>query len=97
VSRRAFLGYERWVRRAVGNYRDFVQGFYTPEFAEVMMHPSDKLQLRQAVTSLLAGHGFDCFAVSWRIAIFRAITRANKHLQLTPRLSDRRAAAQALA
>jgi flavin-dependent dehydrogenase len=97
VSRRAFLGYERWVRRAVGNYRDFVRGFYTPEFAEVMMHPSDKLQLRQAVTSLLAGHGFDCFAVSWRIAIFRAITRANKHLYLTPRLSDRREAAQAIA
>jgi len=49
------------------------------------------------VTSLLAGHGFDCFAVSWRIAIFRAITRANRHLRLTPRLSDRREAAQAIA
>jgi flavin-dependent dehydrogenase len=93
VSRRAFLGYERWLRRAVGSYHRFVEGFYTPEFAEVMMYPSDRLQLRQAVTSLLAGHVVDCFPVAWRIAVFRAITVANKHLNLTPRLPGRREAA----
>ena len=93
---RDFADYERFVTRAVGSYSEFVKGFYTPEFAEVMMHPSDKLQLRQAVTSLLAGHGFDNFAVSWRIAIFRGITHANRRFNLTPRLPGRREAAALL-
>lgn len=57
------------------------------------MRPSDRLQLRQAVTSLLAGHGIDRFEVTWRIHIFRAITYANRRWRLTPRLTGRREAA----
>lgn len=88
-----FAEYERYVTRSVSAYREFVRGFYNPEFAEVMMHPSDKFQLRQAVTSLLAGHGLEKWALSWRIALFRAITLANRRLPLTPRLASRRALA----
>lgn len=88
-----FADYERYVARSVSAYREFVRGFYNPEFAEVMMHPSDKFQLRQAVTSLLAGHGLEKWALSWRIALFRAITLANRRLPLTPRLASRRALA----
>ena len=76
-------------------YRDFATGFYTPEFAEMMMHPSDTLQLRQAVTSLLAGYVVGHFRVDWRIAIFRSLIRANKYLKLTPRLPERREATNA--
>jgi 2-polyprenyl-6-methoxyphenol hydroxylase-like FAD-dependent oxidoreductase len=94
--RAAFSSYERWLARAVAGYRDFVTGFYTPEFAEVMMHPSDRLQLRQAVTSLLAGYGVDRFEVNWRIRVFRVITRLNRHYRLTPRLEERRRAAMEL-
>jgi flavin-dependent dehydrogenase len=92
LRRGAFRGYERWLGRAFTVYRGFVQGFYTPEFVEVLMHPSDRLQLRQAVTSLLAGYGVDHFDVTWRIWIFRAITRLNRRLELTPRLAGRREA-----
>lgn len=91
-SRRAFRSYERWLNKTVDTYRDFVKGFYRPEFAEVMMHPSDNLQLRQAVTSLLAGHS-DSLSVAWRIWIFRNITRLNKDHRLVPRLHARRQAA----
>ena len=91
-----FREYERWLRRTVGTYRDFVRGWYQPEFAEVMMHPSDRFELRQAVTSLLAGHGTEQFGVAWRIFVFRAVTRANKRWALTPRLAGRREEAPAL-
>jgi flavin-dependent dehydrogenase len=90
LGRSSFSRYERWLRRALRTYRDFVKGFYRPEFAEVMMHPSDRLELRQAVTSVLAGYGVGHFAVAWRIAIFRAITRLNRRYRLTPRLAGRR-------
>jgi flavin-dependent dehydrogenase len=89
VSRRAFIGYELWMRRAIDEYRRFVKGFYTPGFAEVLMHPSDKFQLRQAVTSLLAGHAVGRFDVTWRIRIFQAIAVANRRMALTPRLPGR--------
>ncbi len=96
-KRSAFSAYDRWLHRGITTYRNFVKGFYAPEFVEVMMHPSDKLQLRQAVTSLLAGHGVDSFDVTWRIWIFRAITRVNRRFALTPRLPGRREAAMDLA
>lgn len=89
VRRASFKGYERWVARTVGAYRDFVKGWYTPEFAEVMMQPSDTLQLRQAVTSLLSGRVNE-LPVMWRIWLFRAVTRLNRHFALVPRLPGRR-------
>jgi flavin-dependent dehydrogenase len=89
-KRSMFSSYERFAKSAVRAYRDFVKGFYTPEFAEVMMHPSDFLQLRQAVTSLLAGYGVGRREVDWRIRVFRLITKLNRRFPLTPRLPGRR-------
>jgi flavin-dependent dehydrogenase len=88
--RRQFVAYERWVRRSVARYRDFVRGFYHPAFVEVLLHPSDWMGLRAAVTSLLAGHGVDRFDVNWRVLLFRSVARLNRTLQLVPRLPGRR-------
>ena len=94
-DRAQFSGYERSVSKNVDTYRKFVKGFYTPEFIEVLMAPSDWLQLRGAITSLLAGYGVDRFDVNWRVLIFRAIARANKKWSLVPRLSELRRGATA--
>ncbi len=88
-SRRAFLGYERSQQRAIATYRRFVKGFYTPELVDLLMHPSDWLDLRRAVTSLLAGH-VDSFSVGWRIGVFRTLAWMNRRWSLTPRLKGRR-------
>jgi flavin-dependent dehydrogenase len=89
-KRRRFVAYERWVQRSVARYRDFVRGFYHPAFVEVLIHPSDWMGLRAAVTSLLAGHGVDRFDVNWRVLLFRFVARLNRTLQLVPRLPGRR-------
>jgi flavin-dependent dehydrogenase len=89
-----FRDYEEYVRRIVSRYRSFVKGFYTPEFAEVLMAPSDWLKLRAAITSLLAGHGVDRFDVNWRVLVFRAIALLNSRLMFVPRLAGRREAYQ---
>lgn len=91
-SRTALLPYERWVKEGVEVYRKFVRGFYRPEFVEVLLHPSDWMGLRAAVTSLLAGHGLDRTDVRLRATLFHVIARANRHLTLVPRLSGRRVA-----
>jgi len=59
-----------------------------------MMNPTDRLQLRQAVTSLLAGGAAKSFSVTWRIWLFRAITRMNRDWPLVPRIPGRREAAR---
>jgi flavin-dependent dehydrogenase len=92
-ERRHFVAYERKMRSLVATYTSFVKGFYTPEFAELLLHPSDKFQLRAAITSLLAGHGARSFSLSWRVALFRFLARLNRDLPLTPRLSGRRSRA----
>jgi geranylgeranyl reductase family protein len=89
-DRSQFLAYEREVLKNVATYRRFVRGFYTPEFVDVLMSPSDWLELRAAITSLLAGYGVDRFQVNWRVLVFRAIARANKRFSLVPRVLERR-------
>jgi flavin-dependent dehydrogenase len=86
--------YERWLRGLVEGYRAFVHGFYKPEFVEAMMNPTDRLKLRQAVTSILAGGAAKSFSVTWRIWLFHAITRMNKDWPLVPRIPGRREAAR---
>ena len=90
-GRAQFAAYERETSKSVATYRRFVKGFYTPEFVDVLMSPSDWLSLRAAITSLLAGYGVDRFDVNWRVLVFRAIAHANKKLGLVPRIFEPRA------
>ncbi len=89
-ERSRFVGYERETQKNVATYRRFVKGFYTPEFVDVLMSPSDWLSLRAAITSLLAGFGVDHFEVNWRVQVFRAIARANKRFGFVPRVLEPR-------
>ncbi len=91
-ERARFAGYERRVRRLVATYTEFVKGFYTPEFGELLLHPSNALGLRAAVTSLLAGHGNKTLGMRLRVALFHALVRINRSVPLVPRLPERRAA-----
>jgi len=92
-SRREFLAYEAWVQRHVRTYRRFVKGFYRPEFVELLMAPSDFLDLRAAVTSFLAGFGVDQPKVRARVWVFVGLSKLNGRFPLAPRIAGRRAAA----
>jgi flavin-dependent dehydrogenase len=89
-SRREFLAYEAWVRKQVETYKKFVKGFYRPEFVELLMAPSDFLELRAAVTSLLAGFGVDKPEVNARVLVFMGLAKLNKRFSLVPRIRGRR-------
>jgi flavin-dependent dehydrogenase len=89
-SRREFVAYEAWVRKQVDAYKKFVKGFYKPEFVELLMAPSEFLDLRAAITSLLAGFGVDRPEVNARVLVFLGLAKLNKRFTLVPRLSGRR-------
>ena len=92
-ERARFIGYEREAQKNIATYRRFVKGFYTPEFVDVLMSPSDWLSLRAAITSLLAGFGVDRFEVNWRVHVFRAIARANRRFGFVPKVLEPRPSA----
>jgi flavin-dependent dehydrogenase len=87
-----FAAYQSTMRRLFSTYSKFVRGFYRPEFCELLLHPSDRFELRRAVISLLAGHGAGRFSIAWRVALFHRLARANRHLALAPRVAGRRQA-----
>lgn len=89
-ERARFVAYEREMQRLVGTYTDFVKGFYTPEFGELLLEPSDKLGLRAAITSLLAGHGNKTLGMSARVALFHVLARLQRRVPLVQRLPERR-------
>ncbi len=89
-SRREFVAYEAWVFKQVDAYKKFVKGFYKPEFVELLMAPSEFLDLRAAITSLLAGFGVDRPEVNARVLVFLGLAKLNKRFPLVPRLSGRR-------
>src|SRR5882724_9383138 len=89
-SRREFLAYEAWVLKQVEAYKKFVKGFYKPEFVELLMAPSNFLDLRAAITSLLAGFGVDRPEINARVLVFLGLAKLNKRFSLAPRLTGRR-------
>lgn len=89
-GRREFEAYEAWVMKQVETYKKFVKGFYKPEFVELLMRPSDFLDLRAAITSLLAGFGVDRPEINARVLVFLGLTKLNKRFALAPRLAGRR-------
>lgn len=84
-GRAEFVGYERRMRRLVATYTEFVKGFYTPEFGELLLHPTDKLGLRAAITSLLAGHGKKTLGMGVRVALFHLLAQVHRRVPLVPR------------
>ena len=86
-------GYERRLLHTMDTYRAFVRGWYEPSLSELLMAPTDKLQLRAAVTTLLAGYGDNNLGVKWRLGVFDALVKANTERVLAERLPGRRGAA----
>jgi flavin-dependent dehydrogenase len=89
-SRREFVAYETWMFKQVEAYKKFVKGFYRPEFVELLMTPSEFLDLRAAITSLLAGFGVDRPEINARVLVFLGLAKLNKRFRVVPRISGRR-------
>jgi flavin-dependent dehydrogenase len=92
----SFDQYRDWLADKLTIYGELVRGFYHPEFVDLLMHPTDNMRLREAVTSALSGYA-DHPDVAWRLRAFLNAVRANKDLELCPRLPGRREAAERLA
>jgi hypothetical protein len=80
---REFAGYVRLMRYNQHLYRRFIYGWYEPGFMELLLSPSQKLQLQAAVTSVLAGAPRS-WQLSWRLRVFEFLVRINQRFGLVP-------------
>ena len=82
-----FDRYQRRMQKVMKIYLTFVRGWYRQEFIETVLNPQNILQIVPAVNAVLAGNVGTSFALTWRLALFRAIVRAQRHFPLCPPLS----------
>jgi flavin-dependent dehydrogenase len=69
-SARALRAYEREHRRRVRTIFRLIRAYYRPAFLEMFMNPSDVLELKAAVTTMLAGNADLKLRLRWRVELF---------------------------
>jgi flavin-dependent dehydrogenase len=84
-ARKLLAHYERTVNRAMDVYLRFVNAWYTNEFIEVFLNPTDMLQIQPAVNAVLGGNIGNSFAIRWRMSVFYLLVWLQRYLPLCPR------------
>jgi flavin-dependent dehydrogenase len=92
-GRRALRVFERQVRQATARLTWLIYRINDPVFRYMLMHPSNRLRIRDGLLSLLAGEIFDCSrATRLRVLVFKLIYHALRVLR-PPELRARPASA----
>ena len=82
-----FGRYEKTINQAMDIYLRFVDSWYTKEFIEVFMNPTDFLQIPPAVNAVLGGNVGTSFSIRWRMSIFYFFVWLQRFIPLSPRLT----------
>jgi flavin-dependent dehydrogenase len=85
-SRRALRRYQRLMRRNQDLYFKFIHGWYTPGFMELLLSPTRRFQMVQAIVSVLAGSATLSWGVWVRLQVFFALAWANRRLHFVPEI-----------
>ncbi len=73
LSSKAFVGYERVVRRRYHHFRRFAVGFYDPAFRELWFMRPRRLTVYQAIVSVLAGNWRPSLMTRLKVEVFFAV------------------------
>lgn len=76
--------YTKELKQNVRIMRDLIEVYYDRKSFSVFMSPTDRLELFQAVNSIVAGNSKPNFALKWRFRLFLLICRINKRFRLVP-------------
>jgi len=80
---RLFADYTRLMRYNQRLYRRFIYGWYEPGFMELLLSPTHRFKLLEAVTSVLAGAP-RTWQLSWRLRMFELLVRLNQRVGFVP-------------
>jgi flavin-dependent dehydrogenase len=84
---RARRDYIAFVEGSTGIFFRLIRGYYDHSFRELFLNGTGPLKVHRAVLSILAGQVFPrpAFALRWRLQLFYALQRLNRHVPLVPR------------
>ncbi len=82
----AMKRYEKDTRIRIGMYWEFIEKFYTENFAQLFFQPTNRLGMVCAVNAVLAGCTNLPFAVKWRLRVFFFFVWLNKIFPVTARI-----------
>lgn len=85
AARRAFAAYDREQRRRYRFFRRFVLAYYTPEFRDILLVPTRKLGLSDALVTALAGNSRPSLATRLRLELLFALVRVQRRFPIVPR------------
>ena len=87
--RRLFQKYSGSLNRITDIYPTFATAWYRrgKKFLEVILNPTDRMQIAAAVTAVLAGNYGKSFAVKWRMWLFYFFVYAQKFFAFSPRIA----------
>jgi FADH2-dependent halogenase len=83
---RLMKAYEKEVFRAMHQYWELVENYYTTPFMELLLAPSERWQLFSAVIALLGGELEGGWKLKWRLRLFFLLVKVQKYFPLAPRL-----------
>ncbi len=86
VSARAFAAYQRIQRRRFRYFHRFARGFYNPSFRDLLLQPSNRLGLLDAMVVALSGNWRPPLHVRLRIEAFFALTFVQRYFPIAPRI-----------
>lgn len=78
LSQRAFVRYERMVRKRYHHFRRFAVGFYDPAFRELWFTPRKRFGIYAAIVSVLAGNWRPSLLTRAKIGLFFALVAAKR-------------------
>ncbi len=79
--------YTKGVKKMTSVFLDMIRMFYDRNAFEVFMGSSSKLDMPRAVLNLVAGNTDLRWDIQWRVWLFYAMCKLQKHFALAPRLS----------
>lgn len=86
LSRPRFAAYENAMAKRFRHFRRFVVGFYDPAFRDVLFRSGERLGIRAAVISVLAGNWRPSLATRLRLTAFFAVVALQRRVTLAPRV-----------
>ncbi len=84
---RQLNAYEKRFVRAMKQYWEMVERFYTTPFMEIFMEPREKMNLPAAVNAVLAGELDGGWRLRWRLRVFFWIVKLQARWPLVPRIT----------
>lgn len=86
---RSFAAFERWQRQRLRTFHRFVAGFYDPAFRDLLLQPTKRFGLLDAIIGMLSGNWRPSLSARLRLEVFFGLVALHRRFAIGARIHDR--------